>query len=259
MPPRSPKPTAITIDSPPANTPIKVSATPGVNAKPSQHDHAEDFSSELIRQLNKEAGEQVAFNLSTDDAPTNIRRWISTGSKLLDYIIANRRNGGMPEGRIVEVQGPPGQGKSTMMVEISKSTQKLGGIVAYIDTENATSLDNLKNMGVDVTKNFIFIQENCTENCLKFAEAIIMKSRAMSKDVPVTIIWDSVANCSPKAELLGEYSDNSIGLQARTVSKGMRKISNIIANQKVLMVIVNQQRMKIGCIGLETEVMFRKK
>jgi hypothetical protein len=74
----------------------------------------------------------------------------------------------------------------------------------------------------------------------------IMKSRSMNKDVPMTIIWDSVAACSPKAELEGQYEDNSIGLQARVLSKGMRKISNIIANQKVLFILINQQRMKIG-------------
>ena len=67
----------------------------------------DDFTKDLIKQLNKENGEQIAFNLSTDDAPTHIKRWISTGSKQLDFIIANQIDGGLPEGRIVEIQGPP--------------------------------------------------------------------------------------------------------------------------------------------------------
>tara|TARA_B100000700_G_scaffold329909_1_gene453602 strand:- start:10340 stop:11092 length:753 start_codon:yes stop_codon:yes gene_type:complete len=73
-----------------------------------------------------------------------------------------------------------------------------------------------------------------------------MKAKAMDKDIPVTIVWDSVAASSPKAELLGDYDKESIGLQARAISKGMRKITGVIANQNVLFVILNQIRTKIG-------------
>lgn len=230
--------------------------TKKTNGKPAQQpnqvnpsgvaDMSEDFSAELIRQLNKEAGEQIAFNLGTDDAPTNVKRWISTGSKQLDYIISNRRDGGLPEGRIIEIQGPPSCGKSHIAFEIAKSTQRMGGYVVYIDTENATSMENLQQLGIDVAHRFIFVQNSCTEEIFKVAEAAIMKARNMQKDVPVTIIWDSVAASAPQAELTGEYTDNSIGLQARVLGKGLRKIANIIANQKVLFVLLNQQRMKIG-------------
>jgi protein RecA len=137
-------------------------------------------------------------------------------------------------------------GKSHLAFEAAKAAQAMGGIAVYIDTENATSPDNLKDLGLNVKKNFVFIQNNCTEEVLKYAEMAIMKSRSMNRDAPMVIIWDSVANCSPKAELDGEYTDNSIGLQARVLSKGMRKISNIIAREKVLFLIINQQRMKIG-------------
>ena len=211
-----------------------------------QLDNSEDFSVELIKQLNREAGDKIAFNLGDDDAPTNVRRWIQSGSKLLDYAISNKRNGGYPEGRIIEIQGPPSCGKSHLAFEAARATQAMGGVVVYIDTENATSPDNLKDLGINVHKNFVFIQTNCTEEVLKYAEMAIMKSRSMNKDVPMVIIWDSVAACSPKAELEGQYEDNSIGLQARVLSKGMRKISNVIANQKVLFLLINQQRMKIG-------------
>ena len=94
-----------------------------------------DFSAELIKQINKEAGNRIAFNLGTDDAPTNVKRWISTGSKQLDYIISNRRSGGIAEGRIVEIQGPASSGKSHIAYEIAKATQHMNGIVVYIDTE----------------------------------------------------------------------------------------------------------------------------
>jgi RecA/RadA recombinase len=156
-------------------------------------------------------------------------------------------------------------GKSHLAFEAARATQAMGGVVVYIDTENATSPENLKDLGINVHKNFVFIQTNCTEEVLKYAEMAIMKSRSMNKDVPMTIIWDSVAACSPKAELEGQYEDNSIGLQARVLSKGMRKISNVIANQKVLLLLINQQRMKIGvmygdpCVSPNTKIRIRRR
>jgi len=205
-----------------------------------------DFTSDLIQALNKESGMRVAYNLSVDESPTHVKRWISTGSKLLDYICSNRSNGGLPEGRIVEIFGPPSIGKSHIATQIARTTQSMGGIVVYIDTENATSVENLGMLGVDVSKRFVYVDTHCTEEVLSIAESTIMKAKAMDKDIPVTIVWDSVAASSPKAELLGDYDKESIGLQARAISKGMRKITGVIANQNVLFVILNQIRTKIG-------------
>jgi len=206
----------------------------------------EDFTVDLIESLNREHGAKIAYNLAYDVSPTHVKRWISTGSKQLDYIISNRKNGGLPEGRIVEIFGPPSIGKSHVAIQIARSTQLLGGIVVYIDTENATSVENLSLLGVDIEKRFVYVDTHCTEEVLSIAEATIMKAKAMDKDVPITIIWDSVAASSPKAELIGDYDKDSIGLQARAISKGMRKITGVIGNQNVLFVILNQIRTKIG-------------
>ena len=206
----------------------------------------DDFTSELITSLNKEHGNKIAYNLAYDDSPTHVNRWISTGSRQLDYIIANRADGGLPEGRIVEIFGPPSIGKSHIAIQIAKSTQDMGGIVVYIDTENATSVENLSLLGVDIGKRFVYVDTHCTEEVLSIAEATIMRAKAMDKGVPITIIWDSVAATSPKAELIGDYDKESIGLQARAISKGMRKITGVIANQNVLMICLNQIRTKIG-------------
>ena len=211
-------------------------------------ENLDDFTSDLIKSLNKERGTRVAYNLSTDESPTHVNRWISTGSKQLDYIISNQKNGGLPEGRIVEIFGPPSIGKSHIATQIAKSTQQMGGIVVYIDTENATSVENLRLLGVDISKRFVYVDTHCTEEVLSIAESTIIKAKAMSKDVPVTIIWDSVAATSPKAELTGDYDKESIGLQARAISKGMRKITGVIANEKVLMVCLNQIRTKVGVL-----------
>lgn len=212
----------------------------------SKENPMDGFTEDLIKSINKDHGSKIAYNLEHDESPTHVKRWISTGSRQLDYIIANRRNGGLPEGRIVEIFGPPSIGKSHIAIQIAKSTQEMDGIVVYIDTENATSVENLSLLGVDISKRFVYVDTHCTEEVLSITESTIMKAKAMNKDVPITIIWDSVAASSPKAELVGDYDKDSIGLQARAISKGMRKITGVIANQNVLMICLNQIRTKIG-------------
>lgn len=206
----------------------------------------QNFTDDLIKSLNKDFGTRVAYNLSSDESPTHVKRWYSTGCKSLDYICSNRRNGGLPEGRIVEIFGPPSIGKSHIATQLARSTQAMGGIVVYIDTENATSVENLAALGVDVSKRFVYIDTHCTEEVFQVAESTILKVKAMENNVPVVIIWDSVAGSSPKAELAGDYDKESIGLQARAISKGMRKITGVIGDQSVLFVCLNQIREKIG-------------
>jgi recombination protein RecA len=215
-------------------------------AKSKKGAQPEDFTADLIKSLNREHGSRIAYNLAYDISPTHVKRWISTGSRQLDYLVSNRTGGGLPEGRIVEIFGPPSIGKSHIAIQIARSTQQLGGIVVYIDTENATSVENLGLLGVDIEKRFVYVDTHCTEEVLSIAEATILRAKAMDKDVPITIIWDSVAASSPKAELIGDYDKETIGLQARAISKGMRKITGVIANQNVLFVILNQTRTKIG-------------
>jgi len=209
---------------------------------------ADDFTSDLIASLNKDHGSRIAYNLSVDTSPTHVKRWISTGSKQLDLVVSNRANGGLPEGRIIEVFGPPSIGKSHIATQVARSTQQMGGIVVYIDTENGTSVENLAALGVDVSKRFVYVDTHCTEEVLDIAEKTILRAKAMAKNVPITIIWDSVAASSPKAELEGAYDKDTIGLQARSISKGMRKITGVIGDQNVLFLILNQTRVKIGVL-----------
>lgn len=207
-----------------------------------------DFTTSLIKCLNKEMGDRVAYNLAVDDAPTIVRRWISTGSIALDYIISNRRNGGIPEGRIIEFYGPPSIGKSHIALQISKSVQKMGGIVVYIDSENATSVELLASLGLDVTKRFVYVEETCTEHVFSIMEKTITKAREMDKDVPVVIVWDSIAATSPLAEIHGDYDKDSIGLQARTLAKGFRKITSTFGADRATLICLNQMKTKIGVL-----------
>lgn len=204
------------------------------------------FEEDLIKNLNKEYKDRIAYNLSTDVAPTHIKRWISTGSKYLDYVISNRKNGGLPEGRIIEIFGAPSIGKSHIALQIAKNTQAMGGVVIYIDTENATSIDNLASLGVNVKNRFVFIETSCTEEIFSVIESTILRANTHELDVPVVVIWDSVAASSPRAELNAAYDKDSIGLQARAMSKGLRKITQIIGNKNITLVCLNQTRMKIG-------------
>ncbi len=228
---------------------------PDVELVDSPDDDA-DYVQALIKDLNKEHQSRIAWNLSTDMSPTHVKRWISTGSKLLDYAISNRRNGGFPEGRIVTIAGPPSIGKSHIATQVAKSTQKLGGVVVYIDTENATNPDNLQALGVDIKNRFVYSDPACTEAVFSVIESTIvkLKAKAAAKNIPITIIWDSLAAVPPKAELLADYDKDSIGLQARAISKGMRKITQVIANNNVLLLILNQLRTKIGVMYGDPDV-----
>lgn len=209
---------------------------------------SKDFSNALIAGLNKQFGGMVAYNLGSmgSEAPTIVKQWIPTGSKQLDAIIKNALGGGLPGGRVIEVQGPPSIGKSHLAFECCKSVQKMGGIVVYIDTENATSLENLRSIGINPSKQFVFIQENCIETIFSIIESVINRSREIDDKIPVLIVWDSVAQSSPKAELEGDFDQQTIGLAARILSKGMRKIVDLVGDKLITFLLVNQQRMKIG-------------
>lgn len=206
----------------------------------------DDFVQDLIKDLNREHQTRVAWNLATDMSPTHVKRWVSTGSVQLDYAISNRKEGGCPEGRIIEIYGPPSIGKSHIAAQICRACQKMGGIAVYIDTENAVNPENLSQLGVDVSKRFIYVETGCVEDTFTVIDSIVSKVKVSAKDVPVVVIWDSVAATPAKAELEADYDKDSIGLQARQLSKGFRKITQVIGNQNITLVCLNQIRTKIG-------------
>ena len=213
----------------------------------SKKSEVDDMMKDLITSINKEFGTRVAYNLSEMDAPTIVKRWIDTGSIQLNYAIRNAVEGGYPEGRIIEISGPPSSGKSHLAYHAAAVAQKLGGLVVYVDTENATPVQKLADMGIDVRKRFVYVDTHCTEEVFSIIESTITKAKQIvEKNVPIVVIWDSVAATSPKAELDGEYEDNSIGLQARVISKGMRKITGVIGQNNVTLLCINQIREKIG-------------
>lgn len=208
----------------------------------------DDFTSQLIKDINKEFGLRVAYNLSNAEAPTVVKRWVPTGSLQLDYAIRNGPGGGYPEGRIIEIAGTPSVGKSHLAYHAAANVQAMGGLVVYIDTENATPVDKLRTMGIDVRKRFVYCDTHCTEEVFKIVESIILKAKSLpaTKDIPILVIWDSVAASSPRAELDGDYDDNTMGLQARVISKAMRKVTGVIGQNNITFLCLNQLRDAIG-------------
>lgn len=207
----------------------------------------DDFTSTLIKDINKEFGLRVAYNLSEAEAPTVVKRWIDTGSIQLNYAIRNALGGGYPEGRIIEIAGLPSTGKSHLAFHAAANVQAMGGLVIYIDTENAIMLDKLADMGIDVKKRFVYVDTHCTEEVFQVVESTILKAKALAgKDIPILVVWDSVAASSPKAELEGDYDQNTMGLQARVISKAMRKVTGVIGQNNILFLCLNQLREAIG-------------
>ena len=203
----------------------------------------------LRNSLNKD--DVVSWDLTKDDSPTHVRDWISTGSTLLDYMISNRRNGGVPCGKITELQGEESSGKSLLCAHIIANTQKKGGIAVYLDTENASNPDFMRRIGVDLEK-LIYIQPGTIEKAFEHIENIVLTLRAKSSSTPVTILWDSVGNTPPQAEIEGSYDANSrMGLGAKAMAMGLRKITDMVGREQVTMVFTQPltYRMDAGLYG----------
>lgn len=193
--------------------------------------------------------DKVAYSLDgSEETPTDLNDWVSTGSPTLDLALSNRPNGGYPVGRIMEIVGWEASGKSLLASHALAETQKLGGLATYIDTENALNVEFLQAIGVDVSKEkFVYVQLETVEEIFEAIENIITKVRASNKKRLVTIVVDSVAGASTKAEIEGDYDKDgwSTG-KAIIISKAMRKITNLIGKERILVIFTNQLRVKLG-------------
>ena len=203
----------------------------------------------LVDSLNKKLGD-VAFILGKGDSPPETKEWLSTGSTILDTIISNNidANGGIPVGKLVEISGEAATGKSLLSYMILKDCQDKGGIPVLIDTENAANEDFLRLIGLEFYPegSLVYIQVDSIEGVFKAIEDIIRRIRENDKDKLCCIVWDSVAGTSTDAEIQGDYGDATVGLAARLIGQGLRKIIRFIGTQRVSLVFLNQIRQKIG-------------
>ncbi len=169
---------------------------------------------------------------------------IPTGNIALDAALGI---GGLPRGRVVEIFGPEGGGKTTLALHAAAEAQKMDGVVAFIDAEHALDPTYAKNLGVDM-ENLLISQPDSGEEALEIAE-LLVRSNAID-----LIIIDSVAALVPRAELEGDMGDSHVGLQARLMSQALRKLTGAISNSKTCTIFVNQLRMKIGVMFGNPEV-----
>ena len=188
-----------------------------------------------MRQIEKDFGKGSIMRLGEAAAKMNIEV-IPTGTLPLDLALGL---GGIPRGRVVEIYGPESSGKTTVALHIIAEAQKLGGIAAFIDAEHALDPVYAKKLGVDID-NLLISQPDYGEQALDIAEALV---RSGAIDV---VVVDSVAALVPQVELDGEMADQQMGLQARLMSKALRKLSGVMNKTDCTIIFINQLREKIG-------------
>jgi recombination protein RecA len=161
---------------------------------------------------------------------------ISTGSLGLDIALGI---GGLPKGRVVEIYGPESSGKTTLTLQVIAEAQKKGGICAFIDAEHALDPGYARKLGVKI-EDLLISQPDTGEQALEIADTLV---RSGAIDV---LVVDSVAALTPEAELNGEMGDMQPGMQARLMSKALRKLTGSISKSGTMVIFINQIRMKIG-------------
>ena len=202
----------------------------------------ERILNDVIKQIEKQYGKGSIMKLG-DCEPVDIDA-ISTGSISIDNAIGI---GGFPKGRIVEIFGPESSGKTTIALHAIASCQASGGKCAFIDAENAIDPLYAQKLGVNI-EDLLLSQPDSGEQALEIVEVLI-RSGAIE-----LIVIDSVAALVPQAELDGEMSDSNIGLQARLMSKAMRKLAGVINKGNCTAIFTNQLREKVGIMFGNPEV-----
>ena len=191
---------------------------------------------EALKTIEKEYGKGSIMRLG-DRANVAVDA-ISSGSLTLDAALGI---GGFPKGRIIEIYGPESSGKTTLALHAIAECQKAGGRCAFIDAENAIDPVYAKHLGVNIDE-LLLSQPDSGEQALDICE-VLVKSGAVD-----LVVVDSVAALVPRAELEGEMGDSSVGLQARLMSKAMRKPAGVMNHSETTAIFINQLREKVGVI-----------
>ncbi len=187
-----------------------------------------------LQQIEKTYGKGAIMQM--DGSVAAAKDGISTGALSLDLALGGF---GVPRGRIVEIFGPESSGKTTLALNIVASAQRADGVAAFVDAEHALDPAWMKRCGVN-PETLLVSQPDCGEQALEITDMLV---RSNAVDV---IVVDSVAALTPKSELEGEMGQSSVGVQARLMSQGMRKLTAAIAKSRTIVIFINQIREKIG-------------
>ncbi len=188
-----------------------------------------------VAQIEKQFGQGSIMWLGDESAVLPVET-IPTGSLSLDIALGV---GGVPRGRVMEVYGPEGSGKTTLTSSIIARAQMNGGMAAFVDAEHAFDVTYAKKIGIDVD-NLLISQPDTGEQALEIVEVLV---RSGALDV---VVVDSVAALVPAAELNGDMGDTHVGLQARLMSQALRKLTGVVSKSRTSLIFTNQIRMKIG-------------
>lgn len=184
---------------------------------------------------------EVSF-LSDDSSPCTVTKWISTGCIALDAIMGGQ---GIPTGRLVELFGEPASGKSLIAAQIAACAQSQGVLVGYADTESAVSMAMFSKLGVN-TSTMLYTSPNSIEDIFAFFEGCVEARNKVNADIPLLLIWDSVAASSTNYEMENDYGKATMGQHAKMLSQGLRKFVRVISKQQIALLFLNQIRDKIG-------------
>lgn len=187
----------------------------------------------VLNQIERSFGKGSIMRLG--DASRMRVETISSGALTLDLALG----GGLPKGRVVEIYGPESSGKTTLALHGIAEVQKAGGVAAFVDAEHALDPTYSEALGVDIS-NLLVAQPDTGESALEIVDQLV---RSAAVDI---VVVDSVAALVPRAEIEGEMGDNQVGLQARLMSKALRKIAGNIGKSGCVVIFLNQLRQKIG-------------
>ena len=224
----------------------------GRKKKEEEGTNRDELTGLLAESLNKKFNKthhQVAYFLDGGEgSPTDVNDWVSTGSTVLDLAISNRPNGGLPVSKIVEITGLEQSGKSLLASHVIANTQKKDGVAVYIDTESSLNTQFLQAIGVD-TEKMLYLPLETVEDIFDAITDVILKVREKNPNKLVTIVVDSVAAATTKIESAADFEKDGYATQkAIILSKAMRKITNLIGKERILLVFTNQLRQKLGAM-----------
>lgn len=205
-----------------------------------------DLAQIIADTLNKGDGGKIAYILGTESSPTDLKDFISTGSSILDIAISNRKHGGIAVGRITELQGLEGSGKSLIGAHLIAEVQRRGGQAVLIDTETSFHEDFFRAVGIDIPK-MVYINETLIEKIFEAIENIVEIVRKLDSDRLVIIVVDSVAGSTTETEAESDHGKEGYATaKALIISKAMRKITKMIGTQRIALVFTNQLRLIMG-------------
>jgi recombination protein RecA len=205
---------------------------------------------ESLNKMNKDSDQIAYFLDGRENTPTDFTDFISTGATMLDVAISNRPDGGIAVGRITELTGLEGSGKSLIGAQLIANTQKRGGVGVLIDTETAVNPEFFKAVGIDTNK-LVYVHLQTVEEIFDAITTIIEKVRSgKDKAKLVTIVVDSVAAASTKKEMEADFGKDGYATdKAIIISKAMRKITGLLGRERIALVFTNQLRQKMNAMA----------